>query len=74
MDLGEWVRQSMREMDLREASLTSAVANELRFIILGHGDPADRFLVATAKVYDLLLVTSDVRLLEIPGLPVLANR
>jgi predicted nucleic acid-binding protein len=30
-------------------------------------------LVATAKVYDLTLVTADERLLKIPGLKVLAN-
>jgi predicted nucleic acid-binding protein len=31
-------------------------------------------LVATAKVYDLTLVTADQRLLQIPVLPILANR
>jgi PIN domain nuclease of toxin-antitoxin system len=45
----------------------------LRFTIVGSGDPADRFLVATAKVYDLTLVTADERLMRIPGIHVLAN-
>ena len=53
-DMGEWVQQSMRELDLQEAAFTSAVAHELRFTLLGYRDPGDRFLVATAKVYDLL--------------------
>ena len=39
-----------------------------------HGDPADRFLAATAKVYGLTLVTSDQRLMNIPGITVLPNR
>jgi PIN domain nuclease of toxin-antitoxin system len=40
----------------------------------GYRDPADRFLVATAKVHDFTLVTADERLMKIPGLKVLANR
>jgi PIN domain nuclease of toxin-antitoxin system len=73
-DMGEWVQQSMRELDLQEAAFTSAVAHELRFTLLGYRDPGDRFLVATAKVYDLTLVTADLRILQIPGLQLLANR
>jgi PIN domain nuclease of toxin-antitoxin system len=49
-DMGEWVRQSMKDLDLQEASFTSEVAHELRFTLLGYRDPGDRFLVATAKV------------------------
>jgi PIN domain nuclease of toxin-antitoxin system len=73
-DMGEWVQQSVRELDLQEAPFTSAVAHELRFTLLGHRDPGDRFLVATARVYDLTLVTADQRLQQIPGLQLLANR
>jgi PIN domain nuclease of toxin-antitoxin system len=40
---------------------------------LSHQDPADRFLVATAVVYDLKLVTSDEKLLGAKHLPVIAN-
>jgi PIN domain nuclease of toxin-antitoxin system len=73
-DMDKWVDQSMRELDLQEAAFTSAVAHELRFTLLGYRDPGDRFLVATAKVYDLTLVTADQRLHQLPGLPLLANR
>ncbi|MEQ1352877.1 MAG: type II toxin-antitoxin system VapC family toxin [Candidatus Acidiferrum sp.] len=75
-DMGEWVQQSMSELGLQEAAFTSAVANELRFTLLGYRDPGDRFLVATAKVYGLTLVTADERLClnQIPGLQLLANR
>jgi PIN domain nuclease of toxin-antitoxin system len=64
----------MKDLDLQGTPFTSAVAHELRFALLGYRDPSDRFLVATAKVYDLTLVTADQRLLQIPGLPILANR
>ena len=73
-DMGEWVQQSMQDLGLQEAPFTSAVAHELRFTLLGYRDPGDRFLVATAKVYDLTLVTADQRPLSISGLPILAKR
>ena len=73
-DLHEWVEQSKRELMLREAPLSWEVADELRFTMLKQWDPADRFLVATAKVYDLTLVTADQHLVNVPGLSVLQNR
>jgi PIN domain nuclease of toxin-antitoxin system len=71
--MGEWVQQSMKDLDLQEAPFTSAVAHELRFTWLGYRDPGDRFLVATAKGYGLTLVTADQRVLQIPSLPILAH-
>jgi len=38
------------------------------------GDPADRFLAATAKVHGLTLVTADQRLLGLGDIATLANR
>jgi PIN domain nuclease of toxin-antitoxin system len=73
-DFGLWVDESVKALQLQEATLTWEVAHELRFTLLPHRDPADRFLVATAKVYDLTLVTADERLLNAPGLKVLPNR
>ena len=73
-DMNSWVEKSKRELLLREAPFSWAVAEELRFTLLGYRDPADRFLVATAKVYELTLVTADERLMRIDGLRVLSNR
>jgi PIN domain nuclease of toxin-antitoxin system len=73
-NFGEWFKQSVEDLELVEAPLDWAVAQELRFTLLGHRDPADRFLVATAKVYDLTLVTADERLLSVAGLSVMPNR
>jgi PIN domain nuclease of toxin-antitoxin system len=73
-DFGEWFRQSVADMELLEAPLHWRVAHELRFTMLSHRDPADRFLVATAKVYDLTLVTADESLMSVQGLSVLPNR
>ena len=70
----DWLEESVQALRLREASLTWRVAAELQTLTTGHSDPTDRFLVATAKVFDLTLVTADERLIEAPGLKVLANR
>jgi PIN domain nuclease of toxin-antitoxin system len=73
-DLGEWCRTSIQELGLDEAPFTWDVAAELSFTRFLHRDPGDRFLVATAKVFDLTLVTADERLMEAPGIKILANR
>jgi PIN domain nuclease of toxin-antitoxin system len=56
-----------------DAPLTREVAVRSRAVELDHGDPADRFLAATADVYDLTLVTSDERLLRGSGFRTLSN-
>jgi PIN domain nuclease of toxin-antitoxin system len=73
-DFGEWFKKSKLELGLIEVPLNWKIAHEIRYTILGYRDPGDRFLVATAKVYDLTLVTADERLMQIPGMKVLANR
>jgi PIN domain nuclease of toxin-antitoxin system len=73
-NLHDWVEQSKRELMLREVPLTWEVASELRFTILKQRDPVDRFLVATARIYDFTLVTADENLVNVPGLNVLQNR
>jgi PIN domain nuclease of toxin-antitoxin system len=73
-DFGVWFQKSVEGLALVEAPLDWGVAHELRLTLQGHRDPADRFLIATAKVYDLTLVTADERLLNVAGLSVLPNR
>jgi PIN domain nuclease of toxin-antitoxin system len=59
---------------MREAQITYQVAQETARVQLPHRDPADRFLVATARVFDLTLATADEQLLKARQVPVLANR
>jgi PIN domain nuclease of toxin-antitoxin system len=70
--VGEWVRQSAST--LKEAPLTLEIVLEATRVSLPHDDPADRFLVATARTLGLTLVTSDARLLASNAVPVLPNR
>lgn len=43
--------------------MTHEVAIESRRIALSHQDPADRLIAATARIYELTLVTADERLM-----------
>jgi PIN domain nuclease of toxin-antitoxin system len=72
-DFGEWVNASFEDLQIQEAPFTFAVAHELRFTQLAHKDPGDRFIVATARVYDLTLITADEQLLSLKNLSILPN-
>lgn len=68
-----WTRDALAAFPLHEASLNHEVSLRTSEIGLAHRDPADRFLAATAAVYDLTLLTADERLLEGEGFAVLPN-
>jgi PIN domain nuclease of toxin-antitoxin system len=66
-----WISAALSRMPFREAPLTHEVALASDAVVLPHRDPADTFLAATAKVYDLTLVTADDNLLKGKGYSVL---
>ena len=70
----DWIDAAWSSAAVREAVLNQEVARRSRTIKLPHQDPADRFLAATAQVYDLALVTDDEHLLKGRGFAKLANR
>ena len=69
-----WVRRALSELPVHEAPINHEIALRSESVRLGHTDPADRFLVATALVHDLTLVTADRRLLKSRAFASLANR
>ncbi len=71
MDAWEWVAETQHRFPLREAPLTTEVVLAMRDIHLPHRDPADAFLVATTKVFELTLVTADRRLRAVKGISIL---
>lgn len=73
-DISTWVGRTVLDLRLTEAPLTFEVALAIPSINFSHGDPADQFLAATAKVFDLTLITADDHLLKLSGIRVLANR
>jgi PIN domain nuclease of toxin-antitoxin system len=69
LDMGfeEWIARALNEFSPREAPLTIEVVLAMSKIHLPHRDPADAFLPATAKVFQLTLVTADTRLRTAKG-------
>lgn len=72
-DPAEWATRALASAPVLEAPLTHELALETRRVRLPHRDPCDHFLVATARVCGLTLVTADQRLLEARACPVLEN-
>ena len=54
-----WLRTVLSKMEFHEARVNHEIALRSRDVRLRHQDPADRFLAATAMVYQLTLVTAD---------------
>lgn len=73
LDAAAWIRRVLARVPFKEAPLNHEVALKSRSLSLAHQDPADRFLAATALIYDLTLVTADERLLHSKELHVLPN-
>lgn len=72
-EIPAWVASSIEKLKLTEAPLTFEVALNVSTLDFPHGDPADHFLAASAKVFDLTLVTADKNLIGLKGIRVLAN-
>ena len=70
----EWVDTALARVPMGEAAINREVALRSRTVALTHDDPADRFLAATADVYDLVLATADRRLLTGRGFRTMPNR
>ena len=66
-----WIQQSLKHWPVKEAPLNIQVSIKSRQIDLTHQDPADRFISATALIYNLTLMTMDERLKSAPWLPAL---
>lgn len=61
----EWVHQALSASGMSLAPLTEEIAIESSFLSGEfHGDPADRILVATARLLGGTLVTSDQKILD----------
>ena len=69
-----WVREALERAPVIEASVNHEVALASRRLKTRHRDPVDRFLLATAQVFDLTLVTQDEALLAQKDVKLLPNR
>jgi len=69
----DWIKKVYSEIPFKEAALNHEVAIQSRKLDLPHQDPADRFIAASALVYDLTLITSDKRLMNLEEVRLLSN-
>lgn len=70
-DPWSWIRTALTVRRVREVPVTFDIALASRTIRVGHDDPADRFIAATAAVHELTLVTADASLLRCPDVRVM---
>lgn len=57
--IASWFPTTIARLELRELPLQSAIAIRAASLNWDHRDPADRILVATALIEDMMIVTSD---------------
>jgi len=70
LSIESWFRRSTRRFGIRTTHISRSIALEAANVpgIYGSGDPGDCFLIATARVRQLALVTRDAKMTD------LANR
>jgi PIN domain nuclease of toxin-antitoxin system len=66
-----WIEHAIREYPTTEIPVDRRIAMESRLPDMPVRDPADRFIAATARVHDAVLLTHDRALLDSPVVPTL---
>jgi PIN domain nuclease of toxin-antitoxin system len=66
MPVGEWIHQGKQQARIADAPMSAEIAIESAALPGGgfYGDPADRMVVATARVLGAALVTSDDKIIS----------
>ena len=73
--VANWLEKALPKHLIHLLPLTPSIAHEA--YCLGpefHRDPADRLIVATARIHNLTLVTSDKKLIQFKGVKTLSTR
>jgi PIN domain nuclease of toxin-antitoxin system len=73
-DAATWIHRALEVQPVHEVPINREIAILSRTLDLGTEDPVDRFLAATAIVYDLTLVTADEHLIACQKVRTLSNR
>lgn len=69
----QWIKKVYSKIPFKEAPINHEIAIQSRLLELPHQDPADRFLVATALIHNLTLVTADQLLISSKQVKILSN-
>ncbi len=62
-----WMAAVLKTIPFRQAVINHEIAMQSRIFELPHQDSADRFIAASALVYELTLITSDKKLIQAAG-------
>lgn len=75
MPIDQWLDLALPKPHFRALSISPQIAMDA-YQLPGtfHNDPADRLIVATARVHNLTLFTSDIKILEYPHVKSVASR
>ena len=67
------IKKVYSKIPFKEAAINHEIAIKSQDVELPHNDPADRFLVSTAIIHNLTLVTADQYLIDSQQVKTLAN-
>jgi PIN domain nuclease of toxin-antitoxin system len=70
LPVGDWVAEVCRRRGISLLPIHAAIAGQSTALPPIHRDPCDRFIIATAQVCGLALVTPDVFIRQYPNLRV----
>jgi PIN domain nuclease of toxin-antitoxin system len=67
LSVDQWFRSGIRKIGARTVPINTLIATESAAVpaVYGSGDPGDCFLIATARLRKLALVTRDARMAEL---------
>ena len=68
-----WLKRALSRWPLKDAAMSREIMLELGRFTLPQKDPADRFLVATARALGLRLVTADRKIIASGAVSVVPN-
>jgi PIN domain nuclease of toxin-antitoxin system len=71
ISVDEWLQTALAYPGVQLLNLTVPILVQSTQLTEFHNDPADQIIVATAKVYDCLLLTADGKILNYAGVKTL---
>lgn len=71
LTIGPWIREVCRRRNITVLPVNEEIAGASTELPAIHRDPCDRFLIATAQLNNLILVTPDPKIREYPNLKTL---
>jgi PIN domain nuclease of toxin-antitoxin system len=67
LSIDEWLQQARKQVFVRTIPITERIAIEAATVVTdtGHKDPGDGYIIATARVRNITIITRDAAILKI---------